>query len=147
MNDASAIAPVSVKPDIFRFGLTFLGVAVALALLTTLIDIEPPSSIGVVVLFSAAYFTIAKFVEKHRRLPIVGEKRALLWSSWLVAVLMQMAILPLLPGDLSTGLLFFIIVFVCLFTLGVLALAYSNWMASRVLKGFEKRDQRLRARR
>lgn len=134
----------SMKPGVLRFGLMFIGLALALGLLTTLLDVEAPSGLGVLVLLLAAYFAIANFIETHRRLPLPAEKRSLLWGSWLVAIALQMAVLPLLGGAMPAGLLVFVAVFVALFTWGTLALAYSNWMAERMLKGIEKRDQRPR---
>lgn len=139
--------PVSVKPDLIRFGITFVLLAIALGLLTVTLDLDPPSGLGAVVMMCAAFYAIAKFIERHGRAPSPAEKRALLRGSWLVAMLLQLMALPLLPFDFGPGILAVIFVIAGLLTLAFLALAYSNWMIGRLLEGQEKRHQRLLAKR
>ena len=145
MEQEIGITSVPLKPAIIRFAIAFVGMALALGLVTVVLNFDAPSGMGMAVLFSAAYYTIAKFIEEHRRAPLPNEKRALLWRTWLVATLIQMAILPLIAHTLSLGLVLFVIAFVCLLTWAALAIAYSDWMTTRLLAGIEKREARKRS--
>jgi uncharacterized membrane protein len=144
---------INIGKYVLRFALAHLVLLVGLGILTTLLGIESNSGATIGALMGAAIIAVSKFIQDNKRVPTKGEKRKLVWfsylASWVVSLLLfAVFIITLEEGDeimqivieIGAPLLLGVTAVLTLFYVGALYLAY-GFMANKQLEALQKKGK------
>ncbi|MCG8611065.1 MAG: ABZJ_00895 family protein [Pseudomonadales bacterium] len=142
----TADTPKTLTPYLIRFTLAYLALSAITALIFSLLEMDGSSGVSAVVLFSAGFIAVDKFIRDHKRPPEPREQLMLTLHSfsimWVIS-LVTMVLLGYLLLDEATrvivlstlsevGSIWLIggFIVLSLITFGLLWLAY-GWMARK----------------